>query len=177
MSRVIKCPICSRTAEMTYRENRVYRSECFNINCKEVVTVTAPSRVAAEVPEFVGEFITKLKRANNNLTFAFCSKFNECPAKYWNEAIFWRLNHPEGFAQAWLNGYTVAKEKRFYLKHRSVIVYKGDRGEPDVDELYLMADGNFAIFKEDAHKFNQSEIDSMATDSYDQIEVEDNNEI
>lgn len=48
MSRVIKCPICSRTAEMTYRENPVYRSECFNINCKEVVTVTAPSRVAAE---------------------------------------------------------------------------------------------------------------------------------
>ena len=48
MSRVIKCPICSRTAEMTYRENRVYRSECFNINCKEVVTVTAPSGKAAE---------------------------------------------------------------------------------------------------------------------------------
>ncbi|USI66422.1 hypothetical protein LMK05_03885 [Lactococcus petauri] len=48
MSKVIKCPVCSRTAELTYRENRVYRSECFNINCKEIVTVTAPSRVAAE---------------------------------------------------------------------------------------------------------------------------------
>ncbi|MCH1712423.1 DUF1642 domain-containing protein [Lactococcus petauri] len=69
-----------------------------------------------EIPEFVAEFITKLKKANNNLTFAFSSKFNECPAKYWNEAIVWRLNHPEEFAQAWLNGYTVAKEKRFYIK-------------------------------------------------------------
>ena len=48
MSRVIKCPICSRTAKMTYRENRVYRSECFNIGCKETVTVTAPSGKAAE---------------------------------------------------------------------------------------------------------------------------------
>lgn len=69
-----------------------------------------------EIPEFVAEFITKLKKANNNLTFAFSSKFNECPAKYWNEAIVWRLNHPEEFAQSWLNGYTVAKEKRFYIK-------------------------------------------------------------
>lgn len=69
-----------------------------------------------EIPEFVEEFITKLKKANNNLTFAFSSKFNECPAKYWNEAIVWRLNHPEEFAQAWLNGYTVAKEKLFYIK-------------------------------------------------------------
>lgn len=66
-----------------------------------------------EIPEFVAEFITKLKKADNNLTFAFSSKFNECPAKYWNEAIVWRLNHPEEFAQAWINGYTVAKEKRY----------------------------------------------------------------
>ena len=68
------------------------------------------------VPEFVGEFITKVKKAGNNLTFAFNSKFDECPAKYWNEAIVWRLNHPEEFAIAFITGkYEVEKPQLFYI--------------------------------------------------------------
>lgn len=68
------------------------------------------------VPEFVGEFITKVKKAGNNLTFAFNSKFDECPAKYWNEAIVWRLNHPEEFALAFITGnYQVEKPQLFYI--------------------------------------------------------------
>lgn len=64
-----------------------------------------------DIPEFVAEFITKLKKANNNLTFAFSSRVNECPAKYWNEAILWLFTNPEEFAQAWINGYTVETPK------------------------------------------------------------------
>ena len=68
------------------------------------------------VPECVAEFITKVKKAGNNLTFAFNSKFDECPAKYWNEAIVWRLNHPEEFAIAFITGkYEVEKPQLFYI--------------------------------------------------------------
>ncbi|WP_285005140.1 DUF1642 domain-containing protein [Lactococcus formosensis] len=65
----------------------------------------------------------------------------------------------------------VAKEKRFYLKHKSVVVYEGEAEVPDVDELYLNADGNFVIYAYDAKQFTQKEIDSMETGSYEQIEV------
>lgn len=67
------------------------------------------------VPECVAEFITKIKKAHNSLRFAFNSKFNECPAEYWNEAIVWRLNNPDEFARAWLNGYQVEKPQLFKL--------------------------------------------------------------
>lgn len=93
------------------RENQRLIAE--NVAVKTLVDNAKPQQALPVVPEFVAEFITKLKKADNNLTFAFSSKFNECPAKYWNEAIVWRLNHPEEFAQAWINGYTVAKEKRY----------------------------------------------------------------
>ncbi|GAM80666.1 DUF1642 domain-containing protein [Lactococcus lactis] len=67
------------------------------------------------VPECVAEFITKIKKAHNSLRFAFNSKFNECPAEYWNEAIVWRLNNPDEFARAWLDGYQVEKPQLFYI--------------------------------------------------------------
>ncbi|MDG6136532.1 DUF1642 domain-containing protein, partial [Lactococcus petauri] len=86
----------------------------FEVMAEEILSLKSQlEKQKPEIPEFVAEFITKLKKADNNLTFAFSSKFNECPTKYWNEAIVWRLNHPEVFAQAWINGYTVAKEKRY----------------------------------------------------------------
>ena len=82
------------------------------------------------VPECVGEFITKVKKAGNNLTFAFNSKFDECPAKYWNEAIVWRLNHPEEFAIAFITGkYQVEKPQLFkvvFPNSTSVLQKKGE---------------------------------------------------
>lgn len=75
-------------------------------------------------------------------------------------------------ARAKLDGYTVAKEKKYLLKHKSLVIYDGEGKEPDVDELYLNAEGNFTIFPYNAKIFTQSEIDSMNTDSYEKIEVE-----
>lgn len=76
-------------------------------------------------------------------------------------------------ARAKLDGYTVAKEKKFLLKHKSLVIYDGDCEESDVDELYLNAEGNFTIYPYNAKIFTQSEIDSMETGSYEQIEVEE----
>ncbi|XHB95548.1 DUF1642 domain-containing protein [Lactococcus garvieae] len=67
----------------------------------------------------------------------------------------------------------VAKEKRFYLKHKSVLVFDPDSDDSDVEELYLGAGGNFVPYKHLAKIFTQSQIDSMETGSYEQIEVEE----
>lgn len=72
-----------------------------------------------------------------------------------------------------VNGYTVAKEKRFYLKHKSVLIFDPDSDDSDVDELYLGAGGNFVPYQHLAKIFTQSQIDSMETGSYKQIEVGD----
>nr|UKS68421.1 DUF1642 domain-containing protein [Lactococcus garvieae] len=76
-------------------------------------------------------------------------------------------------ARAKLDGYTVAKEKRFYLKHKSVLIFDPDSDDSDIDELYLGAGGNFVPYQHLAYKFTQQEIDSMETGSYEQIEVEE----
>lgn len=67
----------------------------------------------------------------------------------------------------------VAKEKRFYLKHKSVLIFDPDSDDSDVEELYLGAGGNFVPYKHLAKIFTQSQIDSMETGSYEQIEVEE----
>lgn len=96
------------------------------------------------VPECVVEFITKVKKADNNLTFAFNSKFDECPAKYWNEAIVWRLNHPEEFALAFITGkYEVEKPQLFRLKLKNATIsnyylwLNHATGKVFVDKKYL----------------------------------------
>lgn len=68
-----------------------------------------------------------------------------------------------------INGYTVAKEKRFYLKNKLT----GQR-------LIRLLEENGGGFLEcvtstdkERMQFTQSEIDSMAADSYEQIEVEE----
>lgn len=49
MSNIIKCPICHEISGLRYNENRVYQSRCQNMECRETVTVTAPSDKVAEV--------------------------------------------------------------------------------------------------------------------------------
>lgn len=48
MNSVIKCPICHEMAGLRYNENRVYQCRCQNMECREIVTVTAPNGKAAE---------------------------------------------------------------------------------------------------------------------------------
>lgn len=121
-----------------------------------------------EVPPFVAELIKK-RKGNWSLFGAFR---NISGNKYDNEKLYeWVFAHAgrqEIFAQAWLNGYTVAKEKRFYLKAKELLVV-GDYDH--VEDLWLDFNKNYTPKKSMAHKFTQKEIDSMETGSYDQIEV------
>lgn len=121
-----------------------------------------------EVPQFVAELIKK-RKGNWSLFGAFR---NISGNKYDNEKLYeWVFAHAgrqEIFAQAWVNGYTVAKEKRFYLKAKELLVV-GDYDH--VEDLWLDFNKNYTPKKSMAHKFTQQEIDSMETGSYEQIEV------
>ncbi|WP_270346714.1 DUF1642 domain-containing protein, partial [Lactococcus petauri] len=75
----------------------------------------------------------------------------------------------EDYMRAWLDGYTVAKEKRFYLKNKLT----GQR-------LIRLLEENGGGFLEcvtstdkERMQFTQAEIDSMQTGSYELVPVED----
>lgn len=123
-----------------------------------------------EIPEFVANYIEAAKEDFWTLLSAMDDPNLSSRVGDWLKGG--NFNNQEIFAQAWLNGYTVAKEKRFYLKHKSVLIFDPDSDDSDVDELYLGAGGNFVPYQHLAKIFTQQEIDSMETGSYEQIEVE-----
>lgn len=120
------------------------------------------------VPECVAEWIeilkTKgLKPLKNPETYGETGFTEE---KLQN-IVFWISENQEDYMRAWLDGYTVAKEKRFYLKNKLT----GQR-------LIRLLEENGGGFLEcvtstdkERMQFTQSEIDSMQTGSYEQIEV------
>lgn len=124
-----------------------------------------------EIPEFVANHIEATKEDFWTMLSAMDDSNLSSRLVDWLKGG--NFNNQEIFAQAWINGYTVAKEKRFYLKHKSVLVFDPDMEDSDVEELYLGAGGNFVPYQHLAYKFTQQEIDSMETGSYEQIEVEE----
>ncbi len=69
-----------------------------------------------------------------------------------------------------INGYTIAKEKRFYLKFNKQLFNLENR-DTVYSDLYLDDEGALITDKKYAKKFTQQEIDNMNTGSYEQIEV------
>ena len=82
------------------------------------------------------------------------------------------LNKPLETIFAMKNGYTIAKEKRFYLKFNKQLFNLENR-DTIYSDLYLDDEGALITDKKYAKKFTQQEIDSMDTGSYEQIEVEE----
>lgn len=82
------------------------------------------------------------------------------------------INSQDLFSQAWTNGYTVAKEKRFYLKNK---IELEDVGSDLIGYLNLfLTNGGYLTSNINlAKKFTQEEIDIMETGSYEKIEVEE----
>ena len=147
-----------------FEKNRIVFFEKYETDQQQALPV---------VPECVAEFIEDCKKEGDCLFGVFAdatSVEHDMP----DLVYFWlgdEGNNDELFARAWLDGYTVEKPQLFYLKSKSLLENEGESEEPDVDELYLNAKGNLVIYKGDAKKFTQSEIDSMQTGSYEQIEV------
>lgn len=122
-----------------------------------------------EVPQFVGDWLDRkpLYAINGSIPVEVIEWSKE-QTGYADLGM--NINH---LLKLKVNGYTVAKEKRFYLKHKSVLIFDPDSDDSDVDELYLGAGGNFVPYQHLAKIFTQSQIDRMETGSYEQIEVEE----
>ena len=123
------------------------------------------------VPEYVGEFIEDCKKEGDCL-FGILADAKRFEHDMPDLVYFWMDDecNNELFARAWFNGYTVEKPQLFYLKAKELLVV-GDYDH--VDDLRLDWNKNFTTKKLYAHKFTQSEIDSMPTESYELVPVED----
>ena len=74
-----------------------------------------PQQALPVVPECVDLFIKECREFNYDLDQAFYEQEDGSEATENNKCILWRRNHPDEFARAWLDGYTVEKPQLFYI--------------------------------------------------------------
>ena len=65
------------------------------------------------VPQFVADFITEQKKHGLTLSYSIDASMSDRVAE-------WYWNNPELFARAWIDGYTVEKEKRYFVRVKGV---------------------------------------------------------
>jgi hypothetical protein len=91
-----------------------------------VSQIHEPQKVA--IPKFVAEWIVEAEKIHNNLSWVWfsnpaCDELNE-----------WLKNHTETFMRAWLDGYTVEKEKLYTVEtpnpntHAHTVLQKTEKG-------------------------------------------------
>lgn len=169
-------PALSKAVEF-YTDNNRQAYECIHERDEYIdyleskLSNARPQQALPVVPECVADYISELKEKGHGIQFGLMCSTYDAAGEGNEKAIHWKDDNAEDFARAWLDGYTVEKPQLFYLKSKSLLENEGESEEPDVDELYLNAKGNLVIYKGDAKKFTQSEIDSMQTGSHEQIEV------
>lgn len=125
-----------------------------------------------EIPRFVAKFIKYTADPIYEIS-AWAEHYGDngskCDDPDLAKTLDWFGMNRNLFYKAVINGYTVAKEKRFYLKNKLT----GQR-------LIRLLEENGGGFLEcvtstdkERMQFTQSQIDSMETGSYEQIEVEE----
>lgn len=127
-----------------------------------------------EIPEFMANYIEAAKEDFWTLLSAMDDSNLSSRVGDWLKGGNFR--NQEIFAQAWTNGYTV-KEKRFYLKHIDFCKRHKDYDwymikHSDGPLNHLRVEKGTLPPTVDTY-FTQSQIDSMETGSYEQIEVEE----
>ncbi|MDG6154922.1 DUF1642 domain-containing protein [Lactococcus formosensis] len=126
-----------------------------------------------EIPEFVAKAVEEFKKQPDS--YKGFSNVNEV----WSWLNEYQMNNDDFgicglnnkffvLAHFAINGYTVAKEKRFYLKNKltGLYLYECKKG--------FFEQENIALELTSRCDYTQQEIDSMETGSYEQILVEEN---
>ena len=67
----------------------------------------------AEIPMFVADFITEQKKLGHTLSYSIDACMSDGVAE-------WYWDNSELFALSWVNGYTVEKEKRYYVRFKGM---------------------------------------------------------
>lgn len=66
-----------------------------------------------EIPMFVADFITEQKKLSHTLSYSIDACMSDGVAE-------WYWDNSELFVRAWLDGYTVEEEKRYFVKMKSM---------------------------------------------------------
>ena len=82
--------------------------------------IDEPQKVT--IPKFVAEWIVETEKIHNNLSWVW---FSNPVSDKLND---WLKNHTETFMRAWLDGYTVEKEKLYTVEIAEAILTKIKRG-------------------------------------------------
>lgn len=124
-----------------------------------------------EIPEFVAKVIEERGVPEDGVTKDYSiGSYNFGKVSEWIE------KHQRSWLLALLNGYTVAKEKRFYLKNKLTGLYLRSYTGISMNDTTLRFEevsDNRACGFGGGTQFTQQEIDSMETGSYEKIEVEE----
>lgn len=140
-----------------------------------------PPKELVEVPQYVDEVIRSLSngvRSAYDAMYLIKCKVEQYEGTGWRDVYDWIFEKGNStvFERAFLDGYTVEKEKKYILKHI------------DISELYLyeslyLSHGNYTELEHEIYSdeydmskikqchFTQSEIDKLNIGSYEQIEV------
>ena len=135
-----------------------------------------PPKPLAVVPQIVADFI-EVRKKSLKLYDAF-QEIEECYCGDLYNFVCQKRNGQDLFARAWLDGYTVEKEKKFSLVNKitgeylvlPAIEYR-IKNENIFDHSVHCKNDDLSEWKPEMYQFTEVEIASMETGSYEQIEV------
>lgn len=125
-----------------------------------------------EVPQFVADWYEENKSYLEYRIWKYIRCWNDHEKDDFYDFMNGAHSNPIETLINMKNGYTVAKEKRFYLKFNKQL-FNPENGNTVYSDLYLDDEGALITDKNYAKQFSQQEIDSMDTGSYEQILVEE----
>lgn len=88
-----------------------YRTIAYENILKDLENLDEPQKPA--VPQFVADFITEQKKLSHTLSYSIDACMSDGVAE-------WYWDNSELFVRAWLDGYTVEKEKRYLVKIKGI---------------------------------------------------------
>ncbi|WP_225666435.1 DUF1642 domain-containing protein [Lactococcus garvieae] len=120
-----------------------------------------------EVPQFVAEWYEENKERLEIALWDYICDFEHQEKDEFHEFMKRITTKPLEIIFSMKNGYTVAKEKRFYLKNKltGLYLYESKKGFFEQEKLALELTSRC--------DYTQQEINSMETGSYEQIEVQE----
>lgn len=117
------------------------------IHVGDLQNLIVPKQGLPVIPRFVADWIEENKKQNKSIVFAICYMYDEneiggSPTEKENKIFQWMesSDNDEVFARAWLGGYEVEKEQKYYALVKGHELVNGSEGgywTVDGDDFYI----------------------------------------
>lgn len=132
---------------------------------KDEISLTKPKSELIEVPQFVAELLDYYKGSTDVDLLDMLVSFNAWHCRQdkngeHEEAINWLVKNPEKFMRAWMDGYTVKQEPKYYIllpklgEGNGVRLWKDNTG-------VIYTSGLSYLSVEEKSRFTEREIKSI----------------